>query len=115
MCTLNGMSSFRRKKQECMEMPMFRQESRETVVPDMGLAHGCLMHQEIYDNEYGNNAWDQDNRYRCFIHLTIAGNNTQSPGIGRQINRRLPKITGAPGYPCLTTMMAASHYLVPAL
>ena len=41
----------------------------EAAAPDMGLAPGGLMRQEIYEDEYGIDAWDQDNGYRCFIHL----------------------------------------------
>ena len=41
----------------------------ESAAPDMGLAPGGLMRQEIYEDEYGIGAWDQDNGLRCFIHL----------------------------------------------
>lgn len=37
--------------------------------PDMGLAPGGLMRQEIYEDEYGLDAWDQEHGYRCFVHL----------------------------------------------
>lgn len=43
--------------------------SMGTTRPDMGLAPGGLMHQEIYEDEYGIDAWDQANGARCFIHL----------------------------------------------
>lgn len=43
---------------------------RESAAPDMGLAPGGLMRQEIYEDEYGIDAWDQDNGFRCFVHLT---------------------------------------------
>ncbi len=36
---------------------------------DMGLAPGGLMRQEIYEDEYGMEAWDQQNGFRCFVHL----------------------------------------------
>ncbi|RZO86868.1 MAG: hypothetical protein EVA65_00905 [Oceanococcus sp.] len=36
---------------------------------EMGLAPGGLMRQEIYDDEYGINAWDTENYSRCFVHL----------------------------------------------
>ena len=36
---------------------------------DMGLAPGGLMRQKIYKDQYGINAWDQDNAVRCFVHL----------------------------------------------
>ncbi len=37
--------------------------------PDMGLAPGGLMRQEIYEDTYGIDAWDQQNGFRCFVHL----------------------------------------------
>ena len=52
-----------------LEMPMFSRTVCESVAPDMGLAPGGLMRQKIYEDEYGIDAWDQDNGYRCFIHL----------------------------------------------
>jgi hypothetical protein len=39
---------------------------------DMGLGMGGSMRQEIYDDEYGLNAWDIDNSQRCFIMLANA-------------------------------------------
>ncbi len=36
---------------------------------DMGLAPGGLMRQKIYKDKYGIDAWDQDNGFRCFVHL----------------------------------------------
>ncbi len=35
----------------------------------MGLAPGGLMRQKIYDDIYGLDAWDQDNGFRCYVHL----------------------------------------------
>lgn len=37
--------------------------------PDMGLAPGGLMRQEIYEDKYGIDAWDQDHGLRCYVHL----------------------------------------------
>ena len=52
------------------ELGMVCMESRVyESVPDMGLAPGGLMRQQIYEDEYGIDAWDQDNGFRCFIHL----------------------------------------------
>ncbi len=52
------------------ELDMVCMESRVyESVPDMGLAPGGLMRQQIYEDEYGIDAWDQDNGFRCFIHL----------------------------------------------
>lgn len=36
---------------------------------DMGLAPGGLMRQEIYEDDYGFDAWDQSTRSRCFVHI----------------------------------------------
>ena len=36
---------------------------------NMGLAPGGLMRQEIYEDEYGFNAWDRSIRSRCFVHI----------------------------------------------
>lgn len=39
------------------------------AMPDMGLAPGGLMRQEIYDDHYGFDAWDRSTRSRCFVHI----------------------------------------------
>ena len=36
---------------------------------EMGLAPGGLMRQEIYEDEYGLEAWDASVRSRCFVHI----------------------------------------------
>jgi hypothetical protein len=36
---------------------------------EMGLAPGGLMRQEIYEDEYGFDAWDFDSSSRCFVHI----------------------------------------------
>ena len=38
-------------------------------IQEMGLAPGGLMRQEIYDDDYGEEAWDQSAGSKCFIHL----------------------------------------------
>ena len=37
--------------------------------PEMGLAPGGLMRQEIYTDRYGIGAWDTSTSSRCFVHL----------------------------------------------
>ncbi len=37
--------------------------------PDMGLAPGGRMKQEIYEDEYGLDAWDQRHSSRCFVTI----------------------------------------------
>lgn len=36
---------------------------------EMGLAPGGTMRQHIYKDKYGIDDWDQDNGFRCFVHL----------------------------------------------
>ena len=43
-----------------------------TVGLEMGLGMGGSMSQEIYDDDYGLDAWDLGNRQRCFVMLTNA-------------------------------------------
>lgn len=43
-----------------------------SVIPDMGLAAGGRMRQEIYDDPHDFSDWDLRHRSRCFIHLTNA-------------------------------------------
>jgi hypothetical protein len=38
--------------------------------PDMGLAMGGRMRQEIYDDTYAFQDWDLSQRSRCYVHLT---------------------------------------------
>ena len=37
--------------------------------PEIGLAPGGLMRQEIYEDEYGFDTWDRSIRSRCFVHI----------------------------------------------
>lgn len=41
----------------------------ECMAPEMGLAPGGLMRQEIYTDQYGLEAWDQSRSSRCFVHI----------------------------------------------
>jgi len=60
-----------------MEIPDFCKK-----IPDMGLAQGGLMKQEIVEDEYGLEAWDLSVTSRCYVHIanskqynTITGTN----------------------------------------
>jgi hypothetical protein len=56
--------------------------------PEMGLAPGGLMRQEIYEDEYGLDAWDLEHGARCFVHLA---NSAQYHAItGRQPPHKPP-------------------------
>ena len=39
------------------------------AAPEMGLAPGGLMRQEVYSDDYGFDAWDRSVRSRCFVHV----------------------------------------------
>ena len=41
----------------------------KTPVSELGFAPGGLMRQSIEEDDYGIDAWDQENGSRCFIHL----------------------------------------------
>lgn len=41
----------------------------KSAMPDMGLAPGGKMEQEIYEDPYDFNDWDQSVNSRCFVHL----------------------------------------------
>jgi hypothetical protein len=54
--------------------------------PQMGLAPGGLMRQEIYKDPYGIDVWDTENYSRCFVHIansevyqSITGNRPPMP------------------------------------
>ncbi len=38
-------------------------------IPDMGLAPGGLMRQEIFEDDYGFDEWERSVRSRCFVHI----------------------------------------------
>ena len=40
-----------------------------SVSYDMGLAPGGLMRQEVYEDDYGFDAWEKDVSSRCFVHV----------------------------------------------
>lgn len=44
-------------------------EPMPCAAPDMGLAPGGRMKQEIYDDPFSINDWDLENTSRCFIHI----------------------------------------------
>lgn len=54
----------RRLLEEYREMPRMCKP-----VPEMGLAPGGLMRQEIYDDPHGIHAWERSVVSRCFVHI----------------------------------------------
>jgi hypothetical protein len=56
--------------EDYFDIPAFcRRAVDESANPEMGLAPGGLMRQEIYEDEYGPDAWDQWQDARCYVHL----------------------------------------------
>ena len=43
---------------------------KKKAAPDMGLAPGGRMKQEIFEDEFGFDEWDTEHSARCFVHLT---------------------------------------------
>jgi hypothetical protein len=57
-------------------MPLFQLESSEplkkimkSAIPDMGLAPGGRMRQEIYEDPFDLDDWEMDHKSRCFVHI----------------------------------------------
>jgi hypothetical protein len=50
-------------------MDMLYCASAPCAMESMGLAPGGLMRQEIYEDDYGFDAWDLNQSSRCFVHI----------------------------------------------
>ena len=48
---------------------LFSGVAESAPMMEMGLAPGGLMHQDIYEDEYGFDAWETSVRSRCFVHI----------------------------------------------
>ena len=59
----------KQKQEEDRSQVFYSKRSVAECSMEMGLAPGGLMRQKIYDDEYGLDAWDQENGLRCFVHL----------------------------------------------
>jgi hypothetical protein len=47
----------------------FQVDFDSPIAPDMGLAPGGRMRQEIYDDPFDLDDWEMDNKSRCFVHI----------------------------------------------
>lgn len=56
-------------RRKSVEQASFNDIVFASEAPDMGLAPGGLMHQHIYEDTYGLDAWDTSHRSRCFVHV----------------------------------------------
>ncbi len=57
------------QKRESMKAPEIYCSMSVVQEPSMGLAPGGLMHQEIYEDRYGFDAWETGCSSRCFVHI----------------------------------------------
>ena len=49
--------------------PLVDDHYRRSSVQEYGLAPGGLMRQQIFEDEYGIDVWDQEHPSRCFVHI----------------------------------------------
>jgi hypothetical protein len=59
----------RRRDRDEYEFALSSKSVDVSAVPDMGLAPGGRMKQEIYEDPYGFKDWDRKISSRCFVHL----------------------------------------------
>jgi len=59
----------RRRDRDEYEFALSSKSVDASAVPDMGLAPGGRMKQEIYEDPYGFKDWDRKISSRCFVHL----------------------------------------------
>lgn len=63
----------------CSAEPQSRSMLR-SAKPDMGLGAGGMMTQQIFEDEFGVDAWDQENGLRVFVHLANSDQYEQITG-----------------------------------
>ena len=71
------------------------------TVQEMGLAPGGLMRQEIYEDDYGFDAWDRSSSSRCFVHILNSSqwsSATGSPMPTEPVSAASYALTGLPWF-----------------
>ena len=66
----------RRRDRDMLEPAFYKKSFCASTAPEMGLAPGGRMRQEIYEDPYGFEEWDRKTKSRCFVpvsytHLTL--------------------------------------------
>ena len=61
--------SFYQQSFECMGDTLYMLVESIESIGELGFGPGGLMRQRIEEDDYGLDAWDQENGSRCFIHL----------------------------------------------
>ena len=62
-------SYYKREKEASMLIAYASLRAFSEPVEEMGLAPGGLMRQEIYEDDYGFEAWETSVRSRCYVHI----------------------------------------------
>ena len=83
--------------------------SMPAQAPDMGLAPGGLMRQEVYEDEYGLEAWDLSHSSRCFVHIVNSVQYLEVTGERPPSMLRPPRTT--PGPVCLGSSTTTATWL----
>ena len=60
-------SSYEAMTEAYVEEPLYA--AMPAPEPELGLAPGGLMRQEVYEDSHGFDAWDTSVRSRCFVHI----------------------------------------------
>jgi hypothetical protein len=58
-----------RYRTRLLERSMLFEACPSAPAPDMGLAPGGQIHQEIYHDRYGFDVWDRTHSGRCYVHI----------------------------------------------
>ena len=61
--------SYYKREEEQLHFVAYGPPRAEMELGEMGLAPGGLMRQEIYEDEYGFEAWETSVRSRCYVHI----------------------------------------------
>ena len=61
--------SYYKREEEQLHFVAYGPPRAEMELGEMGLAPGGLMRQEIYEDDYGFEAWETSVRSRCYVHI----------------------------------------------
>lgn len=74
-------------------------KSLRSAKPDMGLGAGGMMTQDIYEDTYGLDAWDQEQGLRVFVHLANSEQYKQITGKNPPTEPPTPNVYQRYNYP----------------
>ena len=73
--------------------------AKKSANPDMGLGAGGMMTQEIFADEYGVDAWDQEQGMRVFVHLANSAQYKEITGKNPPTEPPTPEVYRRYNYP----------------